>query len=185
MQCNVVQRNTKPFNASQRHAMLHHVMQCHASQRKKKLFYGVFQYLLLRQADGILYCLRTLRIFIDINIHINYLQSPSPSASLYPVTFGLTISLHVEDVDQGDGVADGEQAKEDWQESLGPVLQPLGRLHLPNRDQAEDADELKVDDEDEDEAHHEPDVEVGGVGDLGDDLPDALVEFEDVDEGNE
>ena len=104
---------------------------------------------------------------------------------MYPVTFGLTISLHVEDVDQGDGVADGEQAKEDWQESLGPVLQPLGRLHLPNSDQAEDADELKVDDEDEDEAHHEPDVEVGGVGDLGDDLPDALVEFEDVDEGNE
>ena len=104
---------------------------------------------------------------------------------MYPVTFGLTISLHVEDVDQGDGVADGEQAKEDRQESLGPVLQPLGRLHLPNRDQAEDADELKVDDEDEDEAHHEPDVEVGCVGDLGDDLPDALVEFEDVDEGNE
>ena len=65
MQCNVVQRNTKPSNASQRHAMLHHVMQCHASQRKKKLFYGVFQYLLLRQADGILYCLRTLRIFIE------------------------------------------------------------------------------------------------------------------------
>ena len=98
---------------------------------------------------------------------------------------GLPRSLLVVDDDEGDGVGNGEQAQEDWHHYLEPVLQSLGWLHLLYRDQAEDAHKLKVDDEDDNEAHHEPDVEEGGVGHLGDDLPDALVEFEDVDEGDE
>ena len=87
--------------------------------------------------------------------------------------------------DHDDGVDEGEGAEETGDQDLGPDLQPLGALHLLDGDQAEDANELEVDEEDDEEAELEPDVEHGDVGDLGDDLPDPLVELEYVDEGDE